>query len=195
MLIILKWCEGSDIMEVYATQDTNRYWKDISEASGKSESRINERNTGELGKEDFLNLLVTQLKYQDPLNPVNDKEFIAQMAQFSSLEQMFNLNSSLSSMKAFNLIGRKVTAEVVDDTTGVLKTIVGEVKKVKINGNKSYIVIDDMDIPLDKVTDIESEEDKIKYGEYLLNQILLKLKEYVNDDINEVKSEDGSVAS
>ena len=46
------------------------------------------RNTGELSKDDFLNLLVTQLRYQDPLNPTDDKEFIGQMAQFSALEQM-----------------------------------------------------------------------------------------------------------
>lgn len=172
-------------MEVNAAQDTNRYWKDVYETSDKSKNKINERNTGELGKEDFLNLLVTQLKYQDPLNPVEDKEFIAQMAQFSSLEQMFNLNSSISSMKAFNLIGKKVTAEIVDENTGILKTVVGEVEKVKINGSKSYIVIDDMDISVDKITDIESEEDKISYGEYLLNQILIKLKKLVNEDNNE----------
>ncbi|AHM56657.1 hypothetical protein EAL2_c13620 [Peptoclostridium acidaminophilum DSM 3953] len=47
--------------------------------------------SGNLGKDEFLNMLVTQLKNQDPLNPVEDKEFIAQMAQFSSLEQIQNL--------------------------------------------------------------------------------------------------------
>lgn len=47
--------------------------------------------SGDIGKDEFLNLLVTQLKNQDPLNPMQDKEFIAQMAQFSSLEQIQNL--------------------------------------------------------------------------------------------------------
>ncbi len=47
-----------------------------------------------MGKDTFLQLLVSQLQNQDPLNPVNDKEFLAQMAQFSSLEQMQNLNTN-----------------------------------------------------------------------------------------------------
>lgn len=49
----------------------------------------------ELGKDDFLNLLVTQLKHQDPLNPMQSQEFSAQLAQFSSLEQLFGINKTL----------------------------------------------------------------------------------------------------
>ncbi|GAB6089857.1 flagellar hook assembly protein FlgD [Spirochaeta dissipatitropha] len=71
--------------------------------------------SSDLGKEDFLKLLIVQLSNQDPTNPMEDREFIAQMAQFSSLEQMTNLNTEfkeLSSMlggsQALQLVGKDV---------------------------------------------------------------------------------------
>jgi flagellar basal-body rod modification protein FlgD len=79
---------------------------------------------GVLGKDDFLKLLVTQLQNQDPLNPTDNTEFVAQLAQFSSLEGITNLNTSMegisSGMAALknsnsaNLIGRSVKAEGSD---------------------------------------------------------------------------------
>lgn len=63
------------------------------------DSQPKTQKSDSLDKDAFLNLLVTQLKNQDPLNPMEDKEFIAQMAQFSSLEQMKNMNENLNSTK------------------------------------------------------------------------------------------------
>ncbi len=54
------------------------------------------KNSSELNKDTFIQLLVTQMQNQDPLNPMEDREFIAQMAQFSSLEQMQNLNTTMT---------------------------------------------------------------------------------------------------
>ncbi len=73
-----------------------------------------------LGKEDFLNLLVTQLQNQDPLNPTDSTEFTAQLAQFSSLEQLTNVNDNLEQLQNFqasannsqavSLLGKEITA-------------------------------------------------------------------------------------
>ncbi len=79
-----------------------------------------ERKTGNdiLGKDDFLKILMTQLQNQDPMNPMEDKDFIAQMATFTSLEQMTNMNSTLEKfvsgqhgeqlLKYSNMIGKEV---------------------------------------------------------------------------------------
>ena len=74
----------------------------------------------DLGKAEFLQLLVTQFQYQDPLNPMEDKEFIAQLAQFSSLEQNMKLNENMENLLslqqqqtvigASNYIGKTVSA-------------------------------------------------------------------------------------
>jgi len=90
-----------------------------------------------LGKDDFLKLLITQLRYQDPLEPVDNKDFIAQMAQFSSLEQMANMSKGFENLaqlqestlreyaigQAINLIGRTVSVVLpVDEVTGSINS-------------------------------------------------------------------------
>lgn len=91
---------------------------------GRAEAYLAESNKPEdkstLGKDDFLTLLVAQLTYQDPLNPMEDKEFTGQMAQFSSLEQLTNINEGIESLnsssgrnqmtEAVNFIGKSVRA-------------------------------------------------------------------------------------
>lgn len=59
-------------------------------------------NHGELGKMEFLQLLMTQLENQDPLNPMDDKQFVAQLAQFSSLEQLTNISEGVTAMNENN---------------------------------------------------------------------------------------------
>ena len=76
--------------------------------------------SNELGRDAFLNLLITQLQHQDPLNPTDSAEFTAQLAQFSSLEQLGNVNDNLKQLQNFqasinnsqavSLIGKEITA-------------------------------------------------------------------------------------
>ena len=88
-------------------------------ASAQTQKSDNDKTKDIMGKEDFLTLLVTQLQNQDPLNPAEPTEFTAQLAQFSSLEQLFNLNESMEQMatsvgdsqklSALSMIGKEVT--------------------------------------------------------------------------------------
>lgn len=85
----------------------------------------------ELGKDEFLKLFTTQLQAQNPLKPMDSSEFTAQLAQFSSLEQLYNINSQLNGMLmtqqslqntlAADLIGKGVT--LFDGTTGIVSAI------------------------------------------------------------------------
>jgi len=78
------------------------------------------QNKAKLGRDDFLKIFLTQLQYQDPLNPMEGTEFTAQLAQFSSLEQLFNVNDNLTKIKsvqdsearfqALGLIGKQIKA-------------------------------------------------------------------------------------
>ena len=108
----------------------------------------------ELSKDAFLQLMVTQLKYQDPLNPTSDKEFLAQMAQFTSLEQMQNMNAAMNSQKGYNLIGRTVVAEIKDDITMQTKEISGVVESVKMKSGKTYVVVNGNDVEIDQVKQV-----------------------------------------
>lgn len=102
-----------------------------------------------LGKDDFLKILMTQLQNQDPLNPMQDQDFISQMATFSSLEQMTNLNSSMDNfiktaqqnqfMQASSMIGRTVT--YLNDQGNELSAIVKSV--LFKDGTTSFQLDDD----------------------------------------------------
>ena len=68
----------------------------IGGSSSNSSDQSTTNRTGGLGREAFLQLLVTQLAHQDPMQPQSDSEFIAQLAQFSSLEQLSNIQTTLT---------------------------------------------------------------------------------------------------
>jgi flagellar basal-body rod modification protein FlgD len=80
-----------------------------------------------LGKEDFLKLLLEQLSHQDPLNPLDSTEFTAQLSQFSSLEQLTNINSTLHDVLAFQ--------QSMQNTS--VANLIG--KTVKVDGNSVYL--------------------------------------------------------
>ncbi len=131
-----------------------------------------------LGKDDFLKLLITQLQYQDPTNPMDDREFIAQMAQFSSLEQMQNLNYSFQNFSdsfqnfnhtfiegfqsltyqlymnglydGLNLLGKEVT--YFDENE---EEVAGIVEALRQKDGLYYAVVDGVEVQLEDITQIK----------------------------------------
>ncbi|MCB1322781.1 MAG: endoflagellar hook capping protein, partial [Leptospiraceae bacterium] len=109
-----------------------------------------------LGKDDFLQILITQLTHQDPTSPVQDQQFIAQMAQFSSLEQMKNMSESMNRMatqqaewQAQSLIGKFVVGK--DFTTG--EPVRGQVEAMfKDEGGNTFYKIGGRAVPTDQIT-------------------------------------------
>jgi len=102
-------------------------------------------------QDQFLELLVTQLRNQDPLNPQDSTEFTAQLAQFSSLEQLVNLNDGMESLIQYqnsiqnayvtNLIGKTV-GFAGTDSSGAPATTYGSVTGVSFEDGLTYLVVD-----------------------------------------------------
>lgn len=105
----------------------------------------------ELDKDAFLKLLVTQLQYQDPLEPMDNTEFIAQTAQFTALEQMQNLNKTMLNAQAFNVIGKPIYAETVNSETGVVEALSGIVSSVEVRNGVPYVNIGGKNIPYEDI--------------------------------------------
>ena len=113
---------------------------------------------GQLGKQEFLQLLVAQLRNQDPINPMNNTEFIAQLAQFSTLETLQQVQSTLETSlgaqlldHAMNLLGRQVT------TTGQNGApITGVVQGVRLQGTDVLLDLGTSTIHLSDVQEVRA---------------------------------------
>ena len=93
-----------------------------------------------LDKDAFLQLLVAQMKYQDPLEPTSNTEYISQYATFSELEQMQNMSASMDLFRASALVGQTVLLNV-RDSQGRLTQVQGPVDFVTYENNKAYLSI------------------------------------------------------
>lgn len=120
----------------------------------------------QLGKEEFLKILITQLRHQDPLKPVEDKDFIAQMAQFSTLEQMQNMNREFSDMKALSLVGKMIYAEKDVENAAEIIPVLGRVSKVSFLNGRMYLHVMNNVIESGDVIQVYSEEEAQKLTDW-----------------------------
>ena len=140
-------------MALVATVENGKVVESASQSSLKNTSKTS--NNG-MDKDAFLQLLVAQMKYQDPLEPTSNTEYIAQYAQFSQVEQLQNMASSTDLARASSLVGKEVYIKTTT-SSGETKYVQGKVDYVVYENNKAYLSIeeslyslDDLDTVVDK---------------------------------------------
>jgi flagellar basal-body rod modification protein FlgD len=127
--------------------------------TGTSQAAFTNGSTG-LGKDAFLKLLIAQLRNQDPMKPMEDREFIAQLAQFSSLETLQSLEQRINSLQSTQaldqtagLIGKRVEA-TIEGVNGVAQTVTGTVSEVRLAGGVPRMLVGTKEVTLDQITKV-----------------------------------------
>ena len=125
------------------------------EASSESTKKTAASGNG-LDKDAFLQLLVAQMKYQDPLEPTDNTQYISQLATFTQLEETQNMEQTLSQMQANDLVGKQVRLLVTGASTGTTSYVTGQVDYVTHENGKTFLSVnnklyslDDLDTVLD----------------------------------------------
>lgn len=125
--------------------------KIVETASQTSVKKSTKSSKSGMDKEAFLQLLVAQMKYQDPLEPTSNTEYISQYAQFSQVEQMQNMSATLELSRASSMVGKQVLIQTTD-SAGNTKEVQGMVEYVKYENNKAYVSIDGTLYSIDDVS-------------------------------------------
>jgi flagellar basal-body rod modification protein FlgD len=160
-----------------------------------------------LDKDSFLNLLVVQLKNQNPLQPMEDKEFIAQMAQFTNLETTQNMSRTMKINSAYNMVNKLATAYYTDEGSGETKKVIGAVEKVRVDNERIFLNIEGKEVLFDsveEVTDMISPVEQMQminqsFGQvYAFSMIGKTVKAKVNNEelegvVDKIKMDNGKV--
>lgn len=128
----------------------------IVETESQNSLKNKSANKNGMDKDTFLQLLVAQMKYQDPLEPTSNTEFVSQYAQFSQVEQIQNMAATVELQRAASLVGQEVYIKTTT-STGDVKYVQGRVDYVVYENGKAYLSIneslyslDDLDTIVDK---------------------------------------------
>lgn len=167
--------------------NTNSNKIDTSKAANAASTNSTKSNSS-LDKDAFLQLLVAQMQYQDPLEPTQNTEYMSQLAQFSSVEELQNINQTFSDNRALSLAGQYVILNV-PDAAGNINQISGLVDYVTINGGKTYFSINDQYYDSDYLDSVVS----LDYLEYI-SRVPESEDDTTKTDTNEGESSDNGNA-
>lgn len=98
------------------------------------------KGTSAMGKDQFLQILVAEMQYQDPLEPTTNTEWVSQMATFSQIEELQNMSEAMSTGQAQNLVGKYVIMATTDDK-GETRYTSGKVETLEIREDGTYLSI------------------------------------------------------
>jgi flagellar basal-body rod modification protein FlgD len=124
----------------------------VTQAAEKKETGASQ----EMNQDMFLSLMLEQLKYQDPMEPMSNTEFLSQQAQFTQVSELQELNASLSQnnyvMQTLALVGKEVT---ITDPNNTKETITGKVTEAPFSGDSSAIVINGKSYPMSLIQSVK----------------------------------------
>jgi flagellar basal-body rod modification protein FlgD len=136
----------ADISSVNAIIDNGKVVNSKAEADKKT-------TPNGYDKDAFMQILVAQMKYQDPLEPTSNTEYISQYATFSQVEQLSNMANAMSLSRASEMVGKTVTITQTNEN-GTTSEIQGVVDFVTYSGNKAYVNVEGVAYDVENVTSI-----------------------------------------
>lgn len=147
-----------------SSSELSRTQIQVDEANKKAKIKHKPGENG-MGKDTFIKLLITQLKHQDPTKAMEDREFIAQMAQFSALEQMTNINKEIESMRkssktaeAYGLLGKNIDSF---NTQSKMK-VSGIVTSIQFTNNDMKLIVGGREVSMNDVQSVHNTDNAIK---------------------------------
>lgn len=124
-----------------------------------TDSSKNQKTQGsDLGYDQFLQLLCAEMQYQDPLEPTNNTDYVAQLATFSQLEATLGMQKTTENTMANDLVGKQVILKVTDSGTGTTKYVDGQVDYIMYQDGKTYLSVNNALYPLEDLDTVTDEK-------------------------------------
>lgn len=133
--------------------------------------------------DDFLNLMVAQLSNQDFMNPVDDTQFVTQLAQFATMQSMQEMNSHMKTNYMLSLIGQEVTAARYT-VSGTIETETGPIEKITLADNEHAVYVNGKKFTLEQIMEYHQKTETTDKDEKTINDVYDLLNKYfsaIND--------------
>ena len=130
----------------------------IQNAANNKENKEKTNQAKGYDKDSFLKILVAQMKYQDPMEPTSNTEYISQYATFTQVEQLSNMASAMSLSRASEMVGKTVRITQTNADTGESTQVEGVVDYVTFSGNKAYLNIGGVNYDIEDVVQVLDSE-------------------------------------